>query len=424
MSWCKISQRIRVWIKRAILLTILLSLLGGSSVQFRETSDRVHRYTRPLEFDFLTWTMDAVVSKVGQLGLGPAAYIPPSEGRVLVRGYFELLEQVQRAESELRLAFGDPTRSEDDQSLQDLIAQTSELRGELDLLQPVVESVLQGQVSMVLAAEGLQVGGVPFPPVVFRFTQPPKALIVSPRDVIRQDANISLEPDVDLAGSIELERHVEAALDVSALVVPTGGIGIYPTMVQETTSLGWVVETIVHEWIHNYLTLHPLGLNYYSSPELRTMNETVAAILGQELGRDVLLGNYPEIVPAAPPEGEQESDSVREPPAFDFRAEMYETRINVDRLLAQGEIEEAEAYMERRRVFLWEHGYRIRRLNQAYFAFHGAYADEARGAAGEDPVGAAVRELWALSASPLEFLRSMAWMNDYDDLQRTLNRRR
>jgi hypothetical protein len=180
----------------------------------------------------------------------------------------------------------------------------------------------------------------------------------------------------------------------------------------------------VHEWIHNYLTLHPLGLNYYSSPELRTMNETVAAILGQELGRDVLHQNYPELVPPAPPDHEQEGDSVSEPPVFDFRAEMYETRVNVDRLLALGAIEEAEAYMERRRVFLWEHGYRIRRLNQAYFAFHGAYADEARGAAGDDPVGAAVRELWALSSSPLEFLRIMAWMNDYDDLQRALNKRR
>lgn len=420
----EISRLVRVWLKRATLLIIVLSLLGGSGVQFRETSERVHRYTRALEFDFLTWSMDAAASKVGQSGLGAASYIAPADGRELVLEYFALLEQVQRAEADLRFAFGDPVRSEDEQELQALVDAATALRSQLDRLQPVVESVLQGQVSAALVAQGVHVGGAPFPPVNFRFTQPPKALIASPRDVIRQDANISLESDLDLAESVELERKVEGGLDVSALVVPTGGIGIYPTMVQETTSLAWVVETIVHEWIHNYLTLRPLGLNYYTSPELRTMNETTAAILGQEFGRDVLRQNYPEFVPPAPPDPEQEAEPQSEPPAFDFRAEMYETRVRVDRLLARGDIEEAEAYMERRRVFLWEHGYRIRRLNQAYFAFHGAYAEEARGAAGEDPVGAAVRALWERSASPLAFLRLMAWMNDYEDLQRALAQQR
>jgi hypothetical protein len=38
------------------------------------------------------------------------------------------------------------------------------------------------------------------------------------------------------------------------------------------------------------------------------------------------------------------------PPSFDFRADMRETRLRVDELLAEGEIEAAEAYMERRRL--------------------------------------------------------------------------
>ena len=95
---------------------------------------------------------------------------------------------------------------------------------------------------------------------------------------------------------------------------------------------------------------------------------------------------------------------------------MHQTRVTVDGLLAEGRTAEAEAYMESRRRIFWEHGYLIRRLNQAYFAFYGAYADEPGGAAGEDPVGAAVRELWAQSPSPAAFLRRIAWMNDYADL--------
>jgi hypothetical protein len=102
---------------------------------------------------------------------------------------------------------------------------------------------------------------------------------------------------------------------------------------------------------------------------------------------------------------------------FDFRVEMHLTRVTVDELLEQGDIEEAEAYMEARRQIFWQNGYYIRRINQAYFAFHGAYADQPGGAAGDDPVGAAVRELWALLDSPVEFLRTMAWMDDYSDLQ-------
>jgi hypothetical protein len=94
--------------------------------------------------------------------------------------------------------------------------------------------------------------------------------------------------------------------------------------------------------------------------------------------------------------------------------------VRVDALLAEGRADDAEAYMAERRQIFFDHGYPIRRLNQAYFAFYGAYADEPGGAAGEDPVGAAVRELWTRIGSPAGFLRRISWMNDFEDLQRAL----
>ena len=48
---------------------------------------------------------------------------------------------------------------------------------------------------------------------------------------------------------------------------------------------------------------------------------------------------------------------------------MHLTRLEVDRLLAEGKINEAESYMESRRIFFWENGYLIRRLNQAILLF-------------------------------------------------------
>jgi len=108
-----------------------------------------------------------------------------------------------------------------------------------------------------------------------------------------------------------------------------------------------------------------------------------------------------------------------QPPAFDFRAEMRATRVRVDELLAQGKVREAEIYMEwRRRVFV-EHGYEIRKLNQAYFAFYGAYADEP-GAAGEDPIGPAVRRLREQSADLRAFVERVSRVTTLAELQALL----
>jgi hypothetical protein len=247
-------------------------------------------------------------------------------------------------------------------------------------------------------------------------------LIVSPREVIRQDESVSLLPDLTLDRQVALEEQIDRDLDVSSLVVHIGGIGLYPTMVQQTSYLEWLGEVVAHEWVHNFLTLRPLGVNYMTSPELRVMNETTASIAGKEIGLALLEAFYPELIPPPPPEDEP-APAPSEPPAFDFRAEMHETRITVDQMLAEGKVEEAEEYMEARRVVFWENGYRhLRKLNQAYFAFHGAYADQPGGAAGatEDPVGSAVRKLRAQSPSLAAFLNRISWMSSFEQLQRAV----
>jgi hypothetical protein len=172
--------------------------------------------------------------------------------------------------------------------------------------------------------------------------------------------------------------------------------------------------------VHNFLTLRPLGASYGASPELRIINETVANLSGKEIGSALIERYYPEFVPqqAEPNDSNGESSVAPEPPVFDYQAEMHITRVGADELLAEGKIEEAEAYMEARRQVFWENGYRIRKINQAYFAFHGAYADQPGGAAGasEDPIGEAVRQLRAQSDSLADFLNTISWMWTYDAL--------
>lgn len=404
---------------RATMVVLLTTLMGASVISFQDQQAQIRYFTRPVEFDFLDWTVAATISKIGQWSLGTTNYMTRDARIELVESYLLELEETQRLQTRAEELFGNPDRSEAEAELDAVLMELDRQRSGLQRLRPVAETVLQEEVGVVLQAMDFSVLGAPLPPVLMRFTPLPTAFIVSPRDEIRQEANISLRVGLTLEEQIALERHVESALDVSTLIVPIGGMGTYPTMIQQSTALPWITEVIGHEWTHNYLTLHPLGVNYAQTPELRTMNETTASLMGVEFSERVLGRTFPEYLPPA------ETSIPVEPPVepaqenlFDFRAEMRVTRLRVDDLLAEGEINAAEEYMEARRAIFWEHGYHIRKLNQAYFAFHGAYADEPGGAAGDDPVGAAVRSIWETVGSPADFLRLMASMDSYEELEK------
>jgi hypothetical protein len=103
---------------------------------------------------------------------------------------------------------------------------------------------------------------------------------------------------------------------------------------------------------------------------------------------------------------------------FHYYKEMRKTRVQVDELLAAGKLVEAEEYMEARRKDFWDNGYQIRRLNQAFFAFNGAYDDvPGGGAAGRDPVGPTVQMLRYQSRSLSDFLFRISWITSFDGLQ-------
>lgn len=172
------------------------------------------------------------------------------------------------------------------------------------------------------------------------------------------------------------------------------------------------INIAVEEWLHQYLALKPLGFRYVldllgisRDYEIATMNETLAGIVSDEIGALVLTRYYPDYEVTPPPP----SDS-----GFDFNHEMREIRIAVDAYLADGEIELAEEFMEEKRQYLLSMGYYIRKLNQAYFAFHGAYADEPTSVS---PIGVELRALRAQIDPLKEFLNTVADMTSRQDLQ-------
>jgi len=374
-------------------------------------------YTRPIEFDYITWDVNATLVKLSQTGMNPWQALSPQEQHSLVTHYIELTSQLEQVQARIQQIYADPAVKDPEVIAKAELEEQQDLLEAVTSLTPLAESILQGQVTEILVEEGIARLGDAVPPLLFHTTPLPKALIVSPRDAIQQDVNLSLLADLTLAQVNQLERNVEKITGGSALVVNVGGIGIYPTMVMRSSNLPWIIDTIAHEWTHNYLTLRPLGFNYDTTPELRTMNETTASIAGGEISLKVLQRYYPEYVSSTTEGGKHTASFTAVTAPFDFRAEMHTTRVKVDELLADGKIQEAEAYMEERRVVFVSQGYDIRKLNQAYFAFYGAYADSPGGAAGEDPVGPAVRALRERSASLAEFLRTMGRMNSFEDLQ-------
>ena len=393
------------------------SMLGGSSLLVSTIpSEAARRYTRSVEFDFVSWTVDAFGIKLDQAALGSPFYFDETSRHQIVVDYLHLIDNILSAENQLNSIFADPTVHDPATASLSLRVKLDNLYARQRRLAPLAEAVLQEQISATLADLDLTTGGQPLPPVLFHITPLPYNLVISPRDKIQQVASISLIPDLSVDQQADLENRVDSGLNVSSLVVPVGGIGSYPTMVMRSTALDWLSNTIAHEWTHNWLTLQPLGLNYDSSPELRTMNETTASISGQEISALVLKHYYPELV------AEYNIQAVSQPltpfpAAFDFNNEMHITRVHADELLAEGKITEAETYMEQRRQFFWQNGYAIRKINQAYFAFYGAYANVPGGAAGEDPVGPAVRALRAQSATLTDFLKTIARMSSFKQLQ-------
>ncbi len=416
-----LSWSARRW-KLALLLFPLLLMLSAEGPPPASLDTRITRSVAGTRFNFASWEMDALLGKLAHSLVAPQRYMDESARHDFFLKYLYLIADIQRLDREIQRAYTDPDVGDPEAATTELRAQLAEERAREQAHQSIAEAILEEQTAFILADAGFGVLGREFPPIGVHFTPLPSLLVISPRDHIENIFSLGLQHGLDASRREDIEAHIDTAFEVSSLVTGIGGLAAYPAMLLESSSLNWVTEVTAHEWTHHYLGPHPLGWNYDTAPETRTINETVASIVGKEAGRRVVARYYPELLPPeeepAPPEPEEETPPP-EPLAFDFRAEMRETRVRVDELLAQEQIEEAEDYMEERRQEFVANGYTIRKLNQAYFAFHGAYADEP-GAAGADPIGPTVQAIRARSPDLRTFVNRMARVTTLAELQALL----
>ncbi|MBM3140881.1 MAG: hypothetical protein FJZ92_11920 [Chloroflexi bacterium] len=289
-------------------------------------------------------------------------------------------------------------------------------------LENVIEAAIEGRLDAALRELRVSgrfdlFGGVSvFPPVDVELAASPEALVVSPREVIERRRVSLLRPGLRLARAEAIEREVERDESLSALVVPTGGLSVYPAVVDARMSYRGTVRAAAHEWVHHYLSFYPLGLRYFRSREVVTINETVADIVAEEVAA-LVLERFDNPRPAGAAAG---ATPTPEPGrAAEVARTLRGLRLEVDELLAHGRIDEAERLMEEARRRLSEQGVRIRRLNQAYFAWYGTYAARPDAV---DPLGPQLRELRQRAGSLAAFL---ALVRDFDsraDVERALAR--
>ena len=414
----------------ALAITVFagLTLLGSSTLSAADLKwVELDTVSQGWGWDFGGWELANVGAKLRTQLAQPAAHLDAAASAALVRSYMGRAQAVGAAEYRLDTLYAQPAAGEANApSMRDL-AERRQLETNLTVLgeqqalvRPAVEQIIQNQVSSVLANYQLGAGFKAFPPVWFTFTEPPRKLVVSPRDRIATTYYAMLQPQLPAEEREKIEATIQDKFDLSAYVTAIGGLGAYPTIVVDQAPLSWVLSTVAHEWIHNYLTMFPLGVSYTNSSELTILNETVAEIAGDELGAETLAMYYPELVREFPSKDQPApSPGDRYDETFDFRKEMRHTREVVDLFLKYGRVEDAEEYMQIRRQLFEENGYHIRKLNQAYFAFHGAYGT---GAAATSPIGPKLQRLRELSPDLRTFLETVRWFTSEADLDKALAR--
>jgi hypothetical protein len=323
--------------------------------------------------------------------------------KVLSR-YFSLAEEIRALQQDSGASY----------KLDEVRRQRAKLEGE-------VEDIIEGRVTAVLEDQGLALRpplfhdlGLILPAVDFELDTPPRVLAVSPRDRIELDRSYLLDAGLDLETLTEIEQEIEAGVSgVSALVVGTSGVATYPSVVSELASYESLVDTVFHEWLHQYLIFFPLGSGYASSSAARTLNESVANIAGHELAR-LYFERYGVLGEQA---GLKPAPTRTAADGFDFTKGMRELRRRVEALLAGGRIEQAEALMNEKRNDFEAQGFYIRRLNQAYFTFQGSYADTPGSI---DPIGPKLQTLLERGGSPGEVVRLASGLASESELDSLL----
>ena len=413
--------RLLKWTAFAVASLVLLSV-SRDALRFNVAEEASQAYRFDIVQYQLTNFFDKWVHRL--IDALPWRSLSKEERRLQIAEYFRLGEEMSRLRRDLEEASA-RVAGQASAEVSALEERLDDVRARRSRLRQDVEETVESTISAVVVSEGLGTWGeLIFPPVDIRLAEPPKLLVTSPRDRIERTHDVLLRPKISIGERESVEQKVEGAAGLSAVVLDIGGLATFPASLPNDQPLQWTLQTAAHEWLHHYLFFRPLGQNISKSDDMQVLNETVANIAGREIGNrafQALGGDVDEdlemglrgVEAAADVEQQDQEDG-----AFDFNREMRETRLRVDELLAEGSIDEAEAYMEERRKLFVANGFNIRKLNQAYFAFQGTYADSP---ASVNPIGGQLQRLRSRLPDVGSFVRTVSRFSSYQEFLESLD---
>lgn len=372
-------------------------------------------------FSLVAWEFRNALSKWWSRSASLFRGVSGHEGATLVDRYLAINRDLDALQGQLaRAAAVRGTDLASDDHITELEGRIARLQAERRSIRPRLEEYLESELSTTLASQGLgRFGPMLWPPVDFRMEEPPQLLIVSRRDRIERLEDVLLDADTKTTRAEAIEALIKERENKSAVVERLGGLATYPNIVPPDYDTLPLLQVAAHEWIHSYLFFRPLGQRFNDSGEMAILNETLASLAGDELGGQTWsrLTGQPAPLPALL----RERDHPVPGGEFNFDAFMRATRQRTDELLLDGQIEAAESYMDQRRIELQDHGYFLRKLNQAYFAFHGTYADSP---SSTSPIGPQVAEFRKLSSDIGETVREIGAAGSYEEFLRILEAKR
>ncbi|MCL0104376.1 hypothetical protein M1O57_02070 [Dehalococcoidia bacterium] len=400
-----------------ILLVFLISVsLAGCAAPgdpYSVLRNQVSHQLSPYRFSLARWVVIALIDHLRPSFVlrDPLGDLSQSERVAKVEEYFVLVEQAR----ELRRKIEREENQAREGILQRELSKIQERKAELE---NKVEKILQEQVRAALRAQGIHhpwFSTLPlrifFPPVNVEIDPAPYLMVVSPRDRIIPVAQIPLKPEINWQIAAELEDQIDDRFNVSSLVSDRlSGLSTFPIMIADDRDLRVAIRTIADEWTHHFMFFVPLGralaFDFYNF-DLRTVNESIACIVAEEISDMVIKKYYGHII-------DEQEIRARNERRDKFHSELRQIMEVVEEYLSRGKIDEAEEFMEASRIDLVEKGFYVRKLNQAFFARRAPYISTP---VMINPLAERVKEIREESRDLGEFLGRMSRINEPGELE-------
>src|SRR5579859_459328 len=408
-----------VRINVVVLLALVIGALVSASSVRTSLDWKLAEVDRSHSFNLWSWEAKTLATRESQAILAPTS----TTAIATVNRYFEATRVAAAARARRDDSWARQAVTGSSTDLADTQRQLDAAEATLADLRPTVQTTLSAQIEDELNRQGIRpslvswapASGFPFllprivPGVFFQLGVLPDLLIVAPTDRIEIVGSVLVEPNLP-ADQIDLLEGGADALGLSSLVTGIGGLAAYPSMLPDSSSARDLLNTVAHEWTHHYLALRPLGQAYFQSYQMREINETVADIVGHEIGAAVYERSYrPPVIPAAPPPTPSKPSAAAPP---DFGTLMRQIRVTTEQYLSRHDVAGANAYLANQQKELMKEGFYVRRLNTAYLSFFGSYSG------GANPIEPKLRQIRSRSPSLAAFLATVEVFRTPADLDR------